>query len=409
MKVIGFRPYKKQLEVINSIINGPEKYYTICTGRQTGKSLIIENLIYYFLFNYPGTVNAVISPTYKQVKKIYTSIKEKLNTTDVVVSDNKSDLEIIINNGSKVQFFSAENYDSIRGNTFTGITLLDEAAFMREEAWSTAIKATTLVKCKKVCFFSTPYGKNYFFSLYQLGFTDAKYKSFNFSSYENPFIDRAELEEYKRSLPESIYRQEILGEFIDDDSDVFRNVNEVCTLAKNNITNGRYFIGVDVGNVNDYTVISRFNDKGEQMDLYRFQKSDWNLLSEEIAKYIKQFPNSITYIEQNGVGNPILDAVKKLIPGSKVKGWITSNDSKQEIINNLIYAMDKLEIKLINDPVLKAEFNTFTYKFNKSSGKIFYGHRAGFHDDCIMSTAIGYKNYLENKVNQGRYIVDIIR
>jgi hypothetical protein len=366
---------------------------------------MIENLIYYYLFNLTNSVNGCISPTYKQVRKIYKAVSNKLKATNLVKSDNKSELMIELINGSSIQFFSAENYDSIRGNTFTGILLCDEFAFFKSEACETSIKPTTLVHCKKVAFFSTPKGKeNSFAKEYYKGLDKSynKHKSFNFSSYENPFIDREELDEYKRSLPEAIYKQEVLGEFIDSGSDVFRNVNEVCSLQPKPFTDEKYSIGIDLGNKGDYTVVSIFNKDRHQVRLYRFQKSDWNGIIDEIKLILKGIKSYIAYVESNGVGNPIYDNLRKEF-GNKVREWITTASSKEEMINNLIYAMDKGEVKLLNDDNLKSEMETFTFVFSKQTGKVSYGARTGFHDDTVMATAIGYKCALENK-NENKII-----
>lgn len=409
--VKGFKPYLKQLEIIKSFTDEPFKYYTVVTGRQTGKSLIIENIGYYYLINQVNSVNGIISPTYKQVKKLYKAMSKRLKGTPLVKSDNKSELIIELINGSTIQFFSAENYDAIRGNTFTGVLLCDEFAFFKPEAWEEAIKASTLVHCKKVGFFSTPKGKNSsLYNEYMKGMSDEypKSKSFNFSSYENPFIDREELDEYKRSLPESVFQQEILGIFSDDDSDVFRNIEHICSLNRQSIVAGvKYYIGIDLGNKGDYTVISIFNKEGNQVQLYRFQKNDWNEIFDEIVRVLKSIPNFICYVESNGVGNPIFDRLK-LVFKQRVEEFITSNDSKQEIINNLIYAMDSNELKLLKDDNMISELKTFTYKYSKASGKIMYSARNGFHDDCIMATAISYKCKLQNK-NEQKIIYERLR
>lgn len=364
---------------------------------------MIENLIYFYLFNYNKTVNACISPTYKQVRKIYKAVSDKLKHTKLVKSDNKSELTIELINGSSIQFFSAENYDSIRGNTFTGIALLDEFAFFKPEAWETAIKPTTLVHCKKVCFFSTPKGKeNSFAKEYFKAFNKSAYPkhiSFNFSSYENPFIDRDELEEYKKSLPEQIYRQEILGEFIENGGDVFRNIKSICVGQRRPLPDDKLYVGIDLGNKNDYTVISIFNKQKEQVALYRFQKNDWNEITDEIKRILSSLKNYICYVESNGVGNPIFDTLK-LAFGNKVREWITSSSSKEEIINNLIYAMDNMEIRLLDDDVQRSELETFTFQFSKNTGKVSYGARNGFHDDIVMATAIALKCVNENKSEQ---------
>ena len=295
----------------------------------------------------------------------------------------------------------------MRGNTFTGVLLLDEFAFYKPLAWNESIKATTLVKCKKVGFFSTPKGKtNEFYSEYLKGLSAEypKSKSFQFSSFENPFIDRSELEEYKKSLPYEIFKQEILGEFGDADSDVFRNINEVCVSEPEPITEQKYYIGIDLGNKNDYTVLSSFDGNGKLCQLYRFQKNNWNEIIQELKNILKRYKNKIVYCESNGVGSPIYDALKSDLQ-HEIREFITTNDSKQTIIQQLIYSMDDFSIKLLNDENLKSELKSFTFAYSKNSGKVIYNARQGFHDDIIMSVAIGYNTYLKYKNNRNKIVL----
>ena len=58
---------------------------------------------------------------------------------------NNSDLVIEIDTGSVIMFYSAEAYDTIRGETFDAL-VCDEFAFFKPEAWNEVLKATVLVK-----------------------------------------------------------------------------------------------------------------------------------------------------------------------------------------------------------------------------------------------------------------------
>ena len=40
MEVSGFRPHLGQQRVIDAIVNGPQKYVTVVSPRQQGKSLL---------------------------------------------------------------------------------------------------------------------------------------------------------------------------------------------------------------------------------------------------------------------------------------------------------------------------------------------------------------------------------
>ena len=72
--------------------------------------------------------------------------------------------------------------------------VLDEAAFMKEDAWREAIKPVFLVRGKKVLFISTPKGKTWFYELYQLANlhylkTTHSIRAYTGTSYDTPYIE----------------------------------------------------------------------------------------------------------------------------------------------------------------------------------------------------------------------------
>ena len=168
-----------------------------------------------------------VSPVYSQSKKAFEDILNALQGTPILKSFNKGDFNIELVNGSKLLFRSAERYDNLRGNTLDTL-VVDEAAFIRDEVWNTILKPTTLVKGKKVLFISTPKGKNYLYELYLRGLDpdQPQYLTLRGTSYDTPFISSEEVDEARRSLPEDIFNQEILGEFVDNGGEVFGGINE---------------------------------------------------------------------------------------------------------------------------------------------------------------------------------------
>ena len=216
MEVILYTPHQNQIKIHQAINNTPCKYFTLDIGRQFGKSMLAQNQAVDFMIN-QGWSGAWVSPTYKQAKKVSDELDANF---EGLFQYNKSELTMRTPNGGQMQFFSSERYDNIRGFTFDFL-IIDEAAHQAEEAWTEVLRATVLVKGKKVLFVSTPKGKNWFHTMYQLGKTDDNYTSFKFSSYDNPLIDPKEIDAARQTLPEHIFRQEYLAEFLDNGSGVF--------------------------------------------------------------------------------------------------------------------------------------------------------------------------------------------
>mgnify|MGYP003338816344 FL=1 len=162
----------------------------------------------YWALNNKGAKCAWVSPVYKQSKKVFQEVyKAFAKRQEIYKTVNQSDLLLEYVTGSTIQFFSAERYDNIRGFTFDYL-VCDEFAFMDEKAWTEVLRATVLVKGKKVLLISTPKGKNHFYQLHQLDGYNMQYKSFTMTSYDNPMILSSEIDDAKATLPDHVFRQE---------------------------------------------------------------------------------------------------------------------------------------------------------------------------------------------------------
>ena len=187
----GYRPHSKQKIIHAAINNEDAKYYVCNIGRQFGKSLLAENQSLYWLINDKNSSVGWVSPIYKQCKKVYDELK-RATFNSGLFQYNDTDL-VIKGFGSKLQFFSAERPDNIRGNTFDYL-ICDEFDFMKSNTWEEVLQPTVLVKGKKVVFISTPRGKRMMYKLSLLRHNDDRYRYFQFSSYDNPMIDPREID-----------------------------------------------------------------------------------------------------------------------------------------------------------------------------------------------------------------------
>ncbi len=113
-----YTPHSKQREIHNAINSGNQKYYIVSIGRQFGKTLLAENQTLYWAINNKECKIGWVSPVYSQCKKVYGEIFKAIANTPYISDSNKSDLLLQFANGSTLQFFSAERFDNIRGNTF---------------------------------------------------------------------------------------------------------------------------------------------------------------------------------------------------------------------------------------------------------------------------------------------------
>ena len=156
IKVKGFTPHREQKKIIDSIIEGKEKHHIISVGRQFGKSLMGMNLLLYWGINEAPCKVLWVSPVYSQTNKVQKELERAISPSGFIKTCNFSESYIELKNGTEIYFRSQQRgYDNIRGYTFD-YAILDEAAFMKGETWSEAVRPTLAVKGKKVLFLSYP-------------------------------------------------------------------------------------------------------------------------------------------------------------------------------------------------------------------------------------------------------------
>lgn len=414
----GIKPFSYQQAVINEVkdAKGSGKTVVVKSRRQVGKSVLIANLLLYYAINYKGTKNYVLSPTLKQGKNIYKSIINAISGCGIIKSKNATDLFITLINGSSISIKSAEQKESLRGETCTGILCIDECAYISSEVynivkpWCDFHKAVTLMV-------STPFVKSGFFWEYYNHGLNREYNCVSIDWSDEKYQDDmdfilppSKLEEYKKLLPKNVFLTDYLGIFIDDDGTVFTDFKK-C-INKNEIKDSdKLYIGVDwaAGVESDDTVIVAFNQYGKQVYLDYFNKLTPTQQIDRIEKFIVQYKNQIAVVqtELNSLGTPLTDFLKnrpqlKTII-NKFVGFNTTNSSKNAIVQNLQIAFEQKEIEILEDEKQSRELATYTAEYNAKTRNVSYNAPNGLHDDICIAMMLAYDAYKNGKI-MGVYI-----
>lgn len=366
----------------DSIINDDAKYYVCNIGRQWGKTMFATNQMLYWAINSSGSQIAWVSPIYKQSKKVFDEL-ERATANSGLFEFNRSELTVK-GCGSTIHFFSGERPDNIRGNTFDYL-IIDEMAFTRSELWNEVLQATVLVKGKKVVFISTPKAKNHFYQLALQHNYDDRYKYFHFTSYDNPMIDHVEIDAIRRSLPEHVFKQEYLAEFLDNSSGLFKNVkqNVIETSADRS---GKLYGGLDIGRADDYTVLTILNASNQMVYVERWRHDEWSSIIDKVAVQIKKF-NASVYVEVNNQGDVFFEMLKRIC-GNRVEPFVTSTKTKPIMIEDLSVLFEQGTIKILNEEWLIDELEAFTYIYNPKTRQVKYSAPNGVHDDGVISLSL---------------------
>ncbi|MDY0274787.1 MAG: phage terminase large subunit [Desulfomicrobium sp.] len=199
-----------------SILEGKTRFKTIAAGRRFGKTLLACN----WLGLMPGSAMSgkpvgFFAPTYKLLLDVWTDMERVLRP--VTRKANKTEMRIELITGGRIDFWTLEDQDAGRGRKYARI-VIDEAAHARylKDAWERAIAPTLTDYQGEGWFISTPKGLNYFYDLYQRGLDPGHHdwQSWHMPTTANPHISVEEVERYKEELPDLVFRQEYLAEFV---------------------------------------------------------------------------------------------------------------------------------------------------------------------------------------------------
>jgi hypothetical protein len=388
-------PHEKQMEIVKACLD-PDIFFVVSIiGRQFGKTTIAENMAIYWALNNPNSTIYWVSPTDAQAQKVYKEIINAIIDSGCIKSKKmpRGDTEIVLNNSSKILFRSAMSEDSLRGQS-VDYMILDEAAFIKKETIETILMPMLNVRGKKCLFISTPKGKNYLYEYFLNGQTLPKWKSMRYSTYDSPFANEDLINMFKETLPPKLFQQEIEAEFVDSSS-VFNNLSEVLVLEEQNEPKegGRYFGGIDIGIINDASVLSIIDENGNLVKYYRWENTEAPEIIEKIQEVNRKWKFQKIVIENNNQGLTIYQDLKRKM--SNIEDFNTNGKTKPEIINRLIHLFNMKEFKLVQDDYLRIELEAFIFKQN-NNGNLKFMADNGFHDDCVMSLAIARWCY-ENK------------
>lgn len=401
----GYSPFIYQLKVHTAMNDSYRsgKIFTIKAKRQVGKSFLAENELLRFAINYPGSVNCIVEPTLGQSRKVFKEIVNATIDSDIIKRKNETLLELEFTNNSSILFRSGEQMDSLRGFSVSGLLVLDEAAYLKDEVFE-IIKPTTDVWSAPILIISTPrFREGFFYECFIKG-QDPKYEKF-YKSFDwaledtSMLLDKEKLEMYRLTTSKNKFKTEYLGEFADDDGCLFNNISECILSEKPSYTN--LYIGVDwaTGSGKDYTCVTALNEKGQMVFIKYFNDKtpteQVDLLTNIFTEY--QGFIKIVQVEQNSIGSVFYDILVKRNPKLRIVKFLTTNKSKAAIVNKLQAALENEKIGILKDDKLLNELRLYEASYNPKTGNVSYNAPSGFNDDTCISLMLAYDALNTNK------------
>ena len=381
---------KPQQDMLSLIDNPQNKYILAAMSRQIGKSVLCKVLCTEWLLE-PNKEIGYLTPTLKLSKKFFNDLTSVIPES-LLVKSNASDLVIQSITGSTLYFYSAEQGNRIRGNTFDYL-ILDEAAFYKEDQganhiWYSILQPTIKVKGKKIIMVSTPNGcQGFWYDLIQRAIKGTKGYSFiKRTIYDDSMCQ--DIEEIRSSTPDLMWRQEYLVEFIAGANTFFTGYHNCYDDTMSFNWNQPLWAGIDWSSTGkDETIVTFINNSGQIVQhLIKGQLNDkYKQIADLIIKY-----DAYGYAESNSIGSVMINEIKKLLGNKQrhIKEWTTSNQSKTEIITELAVALENEQISY-SDKELDKQLSAFGYSVTKTNKLAFEG--VGEKDDRVMSLALALK------------------
>ena len=279
-----------------------KRFNILRCGRRWGKD--IQQIDYVGRLAISGNPTAWYAPSYKQLLDDWRMVVAKLQPVTFRKSEQEHRLDLL--GGGSIEFWSLVDPDSSRGRKYRAVTI-NEAGLMKNlsYAWNNVISPTLIDYRGGAMFAFTPKGMNDIYHLEMNAVGDPTWNITHESSYMNPHIPVDELDLRKKTLPEQVYNQEILAEYIADSGMVFRKVMTAAVITEpiKPLSGHQYVIGVDWGKSNDFTVITVLDiDTKEMCAFDRFNQIDYNLQIGRLMAWVDRYHPVMVYPEANSMG-----------------------------------------------------------------------------------------------------------
>ena len=343
---------------------------------------------------------AWVAPTYKNSRPMWRwleGVTLPLQRHGVQIS--RAERHITFPNGGGVGVFSADNPVGIRGEAFH-LVVVDEAARVSEETYQDAIRPTLADFDGDLMLISTPAGRNWFHAEYQRAVSDGiEAHAWHAATEANPIpnIQKAFVRA-RETLPTRSFQQEWLAEFVADGA-VFRNVRACATAAHDTPeqhAGHNVVFGVDWAAKVDFTVIVAFcADCRRMVEMDRFNQVAWAIQRGRLSAMRDRWQPYSIIAESNSIGGPNIEALQG--DGLPVVAFETTATSKPPLIQSLVLAFERGELRILPDDTLIGELESYEERRNATTGRPSYSAPEGMHDDTVMALALAWYGYANGR------------
>lgn len=387
-----FTPYDEQADVLGS----PARFRVVAAGRRSGKTLMAAAETVRKALQSSGSWTGYwVGAEHRHADTAFSLIDNAL-PNDLVDTRNKSPprtIELI--GGQTIEFHTSS------GGALVSIGLdwavCDEAGKdFPKEAWTQELRPALSDRNGEAMFISTPDGRDWFHDVYQRGQADEypEWASWRWATYANPHVDDSEIDSAKNQVPERIFRQEYLAEFIDESGGVFDELDKRVFTADYQFpsdgvdpnadhVSGPFATGVDFARHHDYRVAITIDQQGRVVHFSRDQGETWPQIQREVERIYERYGGAVA-VDGSRDNKIVADLEAAGVPVEPVQFSATR---KRELIENLITAVENGEVTSPEIPALRREMQLMEYDVTRG-GNVQYDAPSGHHDDCVDALAL---------------------
>jgi phage FluMu gp28-like protein len=415
----GFKPFSYEEQILR---DHALRLRVIRKSRQIGITTTISHEALWKAFTTGKRLILIVSPSLRQSKKPM-DIIQAASTVSPKVNDHvirKSRTEIAFDNDSQI-ISLPNNPDRLRTFSANDIYLDEAAHFLNDEPVMRALQPMLTATKGTFTIISTPFGKRgLFWERYNHAVNaqgiDPEAKAYDlFPSSISPLIglDGLEREHTSGAYTELEFRQEFLGEFLEE-VDVYYPMALITPCVDVNLQllergelGKSYIYGIDFAKKRDETVVvilERIRDP--KYSVYHFlvrhivawAKMDYSDQIGRIGQLRQKFPPKAAAADQTGVGEGLIEDLKRVLPPAE--GIIFNVATKIDMAAGLRALMEATKlskqdnqprntITLPNDKKLIMQINALRYEVSKVGNILFKAEsEEGDHDDYLWALAL---------------------
>lgn len=332
-----------------------------------------------------------VAPVFGQAEIAYRRLKQGLsNEAREACRWNDTNQRVVVPSGGAIWFKSAEKPDGLYGEDVYGV-VVDEASRTRREAWHALRSTLTATKGWGRFVGNVKGRKNWFYELArkaESGEPGMEYhKIVAGDAVMAGILSAGEIEQARRDLPESVFKELYLAEASDDGGNPF-GIGAIQRCVVDRLSVARSVVrGIDLAKSVDWTVDIGLDATGVVAHFDRWQ-SPWR---ETIAR-IAGGPSCNGLVDSTGVGDPVLEEIQKACP-NRFTGYKFDHTSKQKLMEGLALAIQGRKIMYPAGPIVN-ELESFEYEYTRTGVR--YTAPQGQHDDCVVALALAWEQWGRN-------------